>query len=87
MCQKVLLMAVYRCGELTEGPDRKKALTPVERRAAATHLVTMKQLSVRRACQVVGVGRATYYRPVVDWAQRDAPVIEALTTLRVTKPR
>ena len=44
----------------------------------------MKQLSVRRACQVVGVGRATYYRPVVDWAQRDAPVIEALTTLRET---
>ncbi len=33
------------------------------------------------------MGRATYYRPVVDWAQRDAPVIEALTTLSVTKPR
>jgi putative transposase len=47
----------------------------------------MKQLSVRRACQVVGGGRATYYRPVVDWAQRDAPVIEALTTLSVTKAR
>jgi len=35
----------------------------------------------------VGLGRATYYRPGVNWAQRDAAVIEALTTLGATKPR
>ena len=29
----------------------------------------------------MGLGRATYYRPLMDWARRDAPVIAALTTL------
>jgi len=29
----------------------------------------------------MGLGRATYYRPVMDWTRRDAPVIAALTTL------
>ena len=52
-----------------------------------THLVTARGLPVRRACQAVGLGRATYYRPVVDWARRDAPVMEALTTLGATRPR
>jgi putative transposase len=51
------------------------------------HLVTEGGLPVQRACQAVGLGRATYYRPVVDWAQRDGPVIEALSTLGATKPR
>jgi len=35
----------------------------------------------------MGLGRATYYRPVVDWARRDAPVIAALTTLVAAKSR
>jgi putative transposase len=35
----------------------------------------------------VRLGRATYYRPVVNGAQRDAAVIEVLTTLGATKPR
>ena len=35
----------------------------------------------------MGLGRATYYRPLVDWARRDAPVIAALTTLVVAKSR
>lgn len=48
------------------------------------HLVTASGLPVRQACQAVGLGRATYYRPGVDWARRDAPVIEALTTLGAT---
>ena len=60
---------------------------PVERREAVTHVVTVSGLPVRRACQAVGVSRATYYRPLVNWAQRDAPVIAALTTLSATKPR
>ena len=51
------------------------------------HLVTVSGLPVQRACQAVGLGRATYYRPVGNWAQRDAAVIEALTTLGATKPR
>ena len=52
-----------------------------------THLVTQGGLPVQRACQAVGLSRATYYRPLVDWARRDAAVIEALTTLGTTKPR
>ena len=44
-------------------------------------------LPVQRACQAVGLSRATYYRPVVDWAHRDAAVMEALTMLGATKPR
>jgi putative transposase len=51
------------------------------------HLVTVSGLPVQRACQAVGLGRATYYRPLVDWARRDAAVIEALTMLGTTKPR
>lgn len=44
-------------------------------------------LPVQRACRAVGLGRATYYRPRVDWARRDAPVIAALTTLVAAKSR
>jgi hypothetical protein len=32
------------------------------------------------------MGRATYYRPLVNWGQRDAPVRDALTTLSTAKP-
>jgi len=35
----------------------------------------------------VRLGRATDYRPLVDWARRDAPVIAALTTLVAAKSR
>jgi len=46
-----------------------------------THLVTVNGLPVQRACRAVGLGRATYYRPLVAWARRDAPVIAALPPL------
>ena len=44
-------------------------------------------LPVQRACQAVGLSRATYYRPVIKRAQHDGPVIEALTALSATNPR
>lgn len=50
-------------------------------------MVTQGGLPVQRACAAVGLGRATYYRPLVDWARRDAPVIAALTTLVAAKSR
>jgi putative transposase len=50
-------------------------------------MVSQGGLPVQRACQAVGLSRATYYRPVVNWAQRDGPVIEALTLLGTTNPR
>jgi len=64
----------------------KKTLTPAERREVVTHLVTQGGLPIQRACQAVGLSRATYFRPVVNWAQRDALVIEALTLLGAMKP-
>ena len=44
-------------------------------------------LSVQRAGQAVGLARATYYRPLIEWARRDAPVIAVLTTLVAAKSR
>ena len=44
-------------------------------------------LPIPRACAAVGLGRATYDRPLVDWARREAPVIAALTTLVAAKSR
>ena len=52
-----------------------------------THLVTVNGLPIQWACRAVGLGRATYYRPRVDWVGRDAPVIAALTTLVAAKSR
>lgn len=67
--------------------SQKKTLGPAERREVVPHLVMQDGLPVQRACAAVGLSRATYYRVVADWAQRDGPVIEALTTLSVTHPR
>lgn len=50
-------------------------------------MVEVTGLPIQRACQVVGLGRATYYRPLVAWAQRDAPVIVALTAVVTAHPR
>jgi putative transposase len=49
-------------------------------------MVIQGGLPVQRACQAVGLSRATYYRPLVDWARRNAAVIEALTTLGTHEP-
>jgi putative transposase len=65
----------------------KKTLRPVERREVVTRMVTQGDLPVQRACQAVGLSRASYYRLLVDWAHRDAAVKKALTMLDTTKPR
>lgn len=45
------------------------------------------QLSVQRACRVVGLSRAAYYRPPMVASRRDAEVIAALTELVARYPR
>ena len=65
----------------------KKTLRPVERREVVTHLVMVRGLQVQQTCRAVGLGRATYYRSLMDWARSDASVMIALTTLVVAKGR
>ena len=45
------------------------------------------QLPVRRACQIVSLSRAAYYRPPVSARRRDAAVIAALTDVVARYPR
>ncbi len=47
---------------------------------------TTHQLSLRKACAGVGLSRAAWYRPLVDWVERDRPVAEALSALADKKP-
>jgi putative transposase len=42
---------------------------------------------IQRACAAVGLGRATYDRPLVNWVRREAPVMAARTTLVAAKSR
>lgn len=68
-----------QCGvQRDDRDDGIYSFLTVERREVVTHLVEVTGVPVQRACRAAGIGRATYYRPLVDWAQRDAPVIEAL---------
>ena len=54
---------------------------PSERREAAGIMVREHRLSVSRACRAAKLSRAAYYRQGIDWARRDAPVIEALNAV------
>jgi putative transposase len=53
---------------------------------AVQYLVDAHGLSIRRACASVGLARAAWYRPPVDWRERDRPIIEALSALSEKKP-
>ena len=50
------------------------------------YLVDEHELPVQRACESVGLSRSAWYRPLVDWAERDGDVIEALSNLAEKKP-
>jgi len=54
-------------------------MTPSAKRQAIGQLVSAHGLSVVRACQVVRLARAAWYRPPRDRLDRDRPVIDALT--------
>lgn len=38
-------------------------------------------LSITRSCRAARLSRAAYYRQGVNWAKRDAPVVDALNAL------
>lgn len=44
-------------------------------------------MSISRGCQCVGLSRAAWYRAPVDWAVRDAEVIDALNAQVEAYPR
>ena len=70
-----------------EGSARKKALTPSDKWAAVKTMNEVHGVSVVRSCAAVALARAAYYRAPVDWAIREAPVIEALNELVEAHPR
>jgi putative transposase len=44
-------------------------------------------LSIARACASARFSRSTYYRPVLDWRERDAEVIDELNRVVKRRPR
>jgi len=44
-------------------------------------MVGEHRLSRSKACQIVGISRSAFYKPTVDWAAKDAPVIAALNDI------
>ena len=43
-------------------------------------------LSIRKACSSIGLSRSAWYRPLIDWLERDRSVAEALSALADSKP-
>jgi len=43
-------------------------------------------LSIRKACASISLSRSAWYRPLVDWTERDSAVAEALSALADSKP-
>jgi len=50
------------------------------------YLIEAHELSVRKACQAIGLSRSAWYRPLVDRLERDRPIAEALSALVDDKP-
>ncbi len=57
-----------------------------EKRSCAQLLVGAG-LSILKACTLADISRSSYYRPLVDWRQRDAAVIDALNSELKKSPR
>ena len=50
------------------------------------YLRELHGLSIRQACAAIGLSRSAWYRPLVDWLERDRPIAEALLALAEQKP-
>lgn len=45
------------------------------------------QISKAKACKIVGLSRSAFYNSTVDWAAKDAPVIDALKEIIAKRAR
>src|SRR5690606_12516884 len=61
-----------------QGRSEPRTVAPSAKRQVAEVLVTDHQLAVERACRIVKLSRAAYYRRPAGRAHRDSAVIEAL---------
>jgi putative transposase len=57
------------------------------KRQAAEVFVNEHQLSIQRACRILGLSRTAYYRVPTDAAARDAAVISVLNEIVARRPR
>ena len=57
-----------------------------EKREASKSLVE-SGVKIKRACEIVGLGRASFYRKPRDWRVADAAVIDALNEQLQKSPR
>jgi putative transposase len=62
-------------------------VTPTAKRAAVGVMVDDHKLSRSKACKIVGLSRSAYYKPTVDLAAKDAPVIDALNEMVAKRSR
>lgn len=62
-------------------------MTPAARRAAIEVMVTEHRLSIARACKTVRLSRSAYYASTVDWARRDAEVVDVLNGIVAKRTR
>jgi putative transposase len=62
-------------------------VTPTAKRAAVVVLLEEHRLSRAQACKIVGLSRSALYRPLVDLAARDAPVIDVLNEIVAQRSR
>ena len=50
-------------------------------------MVQDHQISKAKACKIVGFSRSAFYKSTVDWAAKDAPVIDALNEIITKRAR
>lgn len=50
-------------------------------------MVQDHQISKTKACKIVGFSRSAFYKSTVDWAAKDAPVIDALNEMIAKRAR
>jgi hypothetical protein len=63
-----------------EGPGRTISLTlaPSAKREAIRIMTEEHGLPMAQACRAARLSRAAYYKPVINWMERDAAVIAAI---------